>query len=883
MYTLDRFARNRYDSAIYKAKLKRNGVKIFYAKQPMPDTPEGIILESVLEGYAEYYSENLARSIKRGMKENALHGIAMGSPVLGYKIGNDRQYEVDPVGAKAVRTIFTMYAEGKSKTQIVNWLNEHGFKTSRGNAFNKNSLSRILRNDKYIGVYRYDDVVLEDAVPPIIDKTLFDKVQATFRHNYTARAKAKAIEDYLLTTKVFCGHCGEPMVGESGTSKTGKVHHYYKCVNRKRKHNCEKKVEKKEWLERTVVEFTVQQVLTDENIEKISTRAMELIEKELQDTSILIGLQERLKETNKRIKNLMSAIEQGIITPTTKERLEELEEERRDLEGQIAREEMKKPLLTKERIMYWLESFKRGDIEDVEYQRRIIDTLVNSVYVYDDGDKGRKLVLTFNISGNNTLTISSSDIERTAPGKQTITIKFYQYSTTATVTVKAPSYYINFNANGGYVDTQSKAVTYNETYGTLPEPVRDGYTFSGWYNTDGQKVTSSTVCDEKNDIELIAHWQKNTYNLALKGAAISDVTLGAVSAEYNKTITVPKDMLTQLGKTFVGWALTETANEYLYPGETVEVTDNIVMTSQWQAPVTLTEDKASYSDVKFDNQTVVFKFVPNETSTYYFYSNDGSGLKANIQDDTGYYVAQTTSNENDFELKADLTAGKTYYINVKSNKADDIFGLYVSNLNYIEHDFELINEKPATCTNAGLAIYKCSICGEIETQAINPTGHNFSNNAQFCLNGCGTVNPNYVAPSQPAPQPPTQPTQELPQQAAQQTAQQQSTQNDTTTAQTEVAKPKSVSPKKVKAAKKAISVEWKKVSGVKGYQVQVATDKKFKKNKKTVTIKKQKTTKTTVKKLKAKKKYYVRMRTYKIVNGKKVYSAWSKIKTVKTK
>ena len=142
---------------------------------------------------------------------------------------------------------------------------------------------------------------------------------------------------------------------------------------------------------------------------------LQLIEKELQDTSIIIGLQERLKETNKRIKNLMSAIEQGIITPTTKERLEELKEERRDLEGADCPGENEKPLLTKERIMYWLESFKRSDIEDVEYQRRIIDTLVNSVYVYDDGDKGRKLVLTFNISGNNTLTISSSDIERTAP------------------------------------------------------------------------------------------------------------------------------------------------------------------------------------------------------------------------------------------------------------------------------------------------------------------------------------------------------------------------------------------------------------------------------------------------------------------------------------
>ena len=146
-----------------------------------------------------------------------------------------------------------------------------------------------------------------------------------------------------------------------------------------------------------------------------------------------------------------------------------------------------------------------------------------------------------------------------------------------------------------------------------------------------------------------------------------------------------------------------------------------------------------------------------------------------------------------------------------------------------------------------------------------------------------TPTPEPTPTPNPAPQPSTQPTQETQQQVAQQTAQQQSVKNDTAAAQVNVAKPKSVSPKKVKSAKKAVSVEWKKVSGVKGYQVQVATDKKFKKNKKTVTIKKQKTTKTTVKKLKAKKKYYVRIRTYKTVNGKKVYSSWSKVKSVKTK
>lgn len=420
MYTLDRFARNRYDSAIYKAKLKKNGVRVFYAKQPMPDTPEGIILESVLEGYAEYYSENLSRNIKRGMKENAMQCKFNGSGMaLGYTVGKDGKFEIDPVGAKIVNEIFQLYAEGHSVTEIINYCNEKGYKTSRGNAFNKNSLRTILNNEKYIGIYKYADVTVPGGIPAIIDKTLFDKVQATFKHNSTARAKNKAKEDYLLTTKLFCGHCGSAMVGESGTSKSGKLHFYYKCTNRKRKHNCKKAVEKKDWIEELVVRFTVQQVLTDENIDRIATRAMEIIEKESTDTTYLDNLQAQLKEIKKKLKNLVAAIEQGMITPTTKERLEELELEKNNIETQIAREEIKKPLLTKERIMYWLISFKSGDINDVEYRRRVIDTLVNSVYVYDDGEKGRRIVFTFNISGQNTATISCSDIACSAPPFQT--------------------------------------------------------------------------------------------------------------------------------------------------------------------------------------------------------------------------------------------------------------------------------------------------------------------------------------------------------------------------------------------------------------------------------------------------------------------------------
>mgnify|MGYP004500379903 CR=1 FL=1 len=111
----------------------------------------------------------------------------------------------------------------------------------------------------------------------------------------------------------------------------------------------------------------------------------------------------------------------------------------------------------------------------------------------------------------------------------------------------------------------------------------------------------------------------------------------------------------------------------------------------------------------------------------------------------------------------------------------------------------------------------------------------------------------------------------------------QPTTKPSTTKNTETVKPKKTSIKKLSKGKKKFTVTWAKVSGVKGYQIQYSTDKKFKKNNKSVTVTKQKTTKATVKKLKSKKKYYVRVRTYKTVNGKKVYSSWSKVKSVKTK
>lgn len=147
MYTLDRFARNRYDSAMYKAKLRRNGIKLYYTEQPIGDAPEGIILESVLEGMAEYYSENLSRGVKRGMRENALKCMTVGGYMpLGYRKTPYKKYEIDPLTAPIVEEIFNLYAGGKSRRQIVDILNEKGYRTVKGEKFKIGSLDRILTN-----------------------------------------------------------------------------------------------------------------------------------------------------------------------------------------------------------------------------------------------------------------------------------------------------------------------------------------------------------------------------------------------------------------------------------------------------------------------------------------------------------------------------------------------------------------------------------------------------------------------------------------------------------------------------------------------------------------------------------------------------------------
>ena len=389
VWKLDRFARNRYDSARYKTQLKRNGVKLVSATEVISAGPEGIILESVLEGYAEYYSADLSEKVVRGMTENALKGIYNGGTIpFGYMIDETRHYQPDPLLAPYVEQTFQKYADGATMTDLRDWLKAHNIKNSMGGEMSYNTIQRMLSNRRYIGELRLRDVVQPNAIPALVSEELFNKVQEKLAKNKKAPARHKAEEIYLLTTKLYCGKCGALMFGESGVSHTGKMYTYYKCAAAKKKKTCDKKAVRKQWLEDLVVNETMKLVEDDASMNAIIVKVMELQNQESTDLPIY---EKQLKETEVGITNMLNAIQMGILTSSTKERLEALEDQRKELQARIAEERLAKPKMKEEFVRFWLLRFRKLDMTQPEQRQALVDTFINAIYLYDD-----KVLITFN-------------------------------------------------------------------------------------------------------------------------------------------------------------------------------------------------------------------------------------------------------------------------------------------------------------------------------------------------------------------------------------------------------------------------------------------------------------------------------------------------------
>lgn len=404
VWKVDRFGRNREEITFNKYRCKKNGVRVEYVAENMPEGPESVILEAVLEGMAEYYSLQLSQNVKRGLLENAKHHKAVsGTPPLGYKLTEDKHFEVDPDTAPLVRVIYEKYAAGETLFEIIRYLNNAGYKTPRGKPFARTSLDKLLKNEKYIGIYKFKDIIYdEDAVPALIDKDLFYKVQDMLEKNKRAPVKNWNYSDYLLTGKLFCGHCGDPMVGKAGHGKSGRKYDYYICKKN------DKKPVRKEWIEETVLQ-EVHRILDDDEIfQMIVDNTWEYYLEQDTKEHEREAMLKQIADIEKGIANLSKAVEQGMPFDVVSGRLDELSGQKIALQKAIAELEIQKGFkLTKDHIQFFLEQFRSMDASDRNCEKRLISVFVNAIYVYDD-----KLKIAFNYSEEGQRnTVSLHDVE----------------------------------------------------------------------------------------------------------------------------------------------------------------------------------------------------------------------------------------------------------------------------------------------------------------------------------------------------------------------------------------------------------------------------------------------------------------------------------------
>ena len=358
VHKLDRFSRDKYDSAMYKQKLKVKGIRVVSVLENLDNSPESLILESVIEGMAQYYSANLAREVAKGQRENGLRAMHNGGDApLGYDVTNDKRYAINKEEAQAVKIIFDMYVNGYSYSNIIDKLNDLGYKTKRGNKFGKNSLYGILSNEKYTGVYVFNKtqrkgvngkrnghkqkseeeiIKVEGGMPQIIGKDIFIQAQEMMQKRKKAPGSHKAITLYLLTGIIKCGECGHAMQGNKRKDKYGNDYISYRCGCRKQKRDCKNKEIKREYLEEFVLTELEEHVLNDNAIPALSKELNERLKTKSNDNhEMLNNLRNKLDKVNKEIENILTAIMSGIMNSMLKDKLDELEQVKLNLDLKI--------------------------------------------------------------------------------------------------------------------------------------------------------------------------------------------------------------------------------------------------------------------------------------------------------------------------------------------------------------------------------------------------------------------------------------------------------------------------------------------------------------------------------------------------------------------
>lgn len=380
VYTTDRFSRSKYDSAIYKKKLKDRGVSICYAAENIPEGPEGILLESLMEGWAQYYSEELSRKIRRGMHDTATKCRATGSTCpIGYFVGSDKTYEIDPDVAPHVLHAFELYMNGSNYSELSRYLADHGIKTGRGNAYNCTAIRRMLTSRRYIGEYKYSDVIIEGGMPAIVPEELFYMVQKKIQKDHPPKHKGA---DYYLSGKLFCGNCEKAYKGVSGTSKNGAKHLYYKC-------SCDVPNIPARRFEQFVADGIASTLLDPETLDYLTEKTYQAyLDQYRAETPPSEDPKKKLAKVERSIDALLINLEKRPGSDSLLEKLDVLEAERDALRADVAQSKKMEtgPHWSREAFRSGLEAFLEGfDFDDSETSsRRILDAFVRKIVKKDE-------------------------------------------------------------------------------------------------------------------------------------------------------------------------------------------------------------------------------------------------------------------------------------------------------------------------------------------------------------------------------------------------------------------------------------------------------------------------------------------------------------------
>lgn len=408
VHKLDRFARNRYDSAFYRHELEKSGVKVLSVLEQLDGSPESVILESVLEGMAEYYSKNLAREVRKGLNENAIHAVHNGgTPPLGYNVTPDRKhYEINDIEAQTVRQIFSEYISGYGYGLICDHLNQQGHKTKAGRPFGKNSIGDILRNEKYIGryvwnkrlskksgnrAYKPDDQIIriDGAIPAIIDKGTWDKTQ-TILNSRKQRPRLECSHRYLLTGKLICGKCGRAYAGGGFVGGRGqKKYHQYCCTGRKAHTGCTGKGIQSQALEDCVID-KIKSVLSDDMIKTIAKKVHDEVQNSHDESRTLKkSIKVKLESSQQQIKKTWELYYANLLPmEQVSEQVKILEQEKKNYQLQYdsipdsAEQENIKDIVL---YLHHCREMLNNASDDVKQE--IINAFVKQITIYDDSAK----------------------------------------------------------------------------------------------------------------------------------------------------------------------------------------------------------------------------------------------------------------------------------------------------------------------------------------------------------------------------------------------------------------------------------------------------------------------------------------------------------------